>query len=887
MLKTILFTLIMLVTATNALAVETQIEIDRVELAGVTVFTQTDIESALEVSPGDFLDRVRVLKSAENIQALYRVHGYEQMGIKSQLERRKTESGTLEYVLQFTVREGFPTRVAEVRYVPEGFRSQTFERYWRRLSGELETKSGVLVGEIYDQEKIAGGKRGVQDLLASEEFVGASVDEVRVMTHAEPAEIRKPLPASRWVAVEFHINLGERVSFGFRGNQVFPTSKLSGFIDEQRVLGFGHDYVGAAQARIEREYRALGYAQIRITPYSFIEPGTDERHVTFTINEGPRINIDQVTFDGNAVFSNDELKETFFQKGSPLIRNRVYFENDVQRSAELTVEWMKAKGFLAAKLITINSTSSNRPKLSRTDGFVNLNIYIYEGDQTTIQKIDLRGMNAFAPEEVNSMLGVRIGSPLNLFSFSAGLEALKAAYRDRGYLSIRILNEGRDTVVQYSDENRSAAINLDVSEGPQYRVSHIQIDGLVHTNENVVRRELKFHEGDILEENKITETENNLHRLGIFAVAAVRPIDDPEQDGFKIVRVSLQEGSRIVLTEGVGIRNDLGGRVFAQASYSNLWGEDHTASLSLNTNHRIQDFHFEEYGSQLAYLWPWFAGQDVLFRPTMTFTGTQYITFDADTFTAALTWEKQLSRKLTGLLSYTLERDVQFNAQAVTDDGGYTIGTISPTLRLDLRDNPLNPSSGFFGAATFEYASPALLSLNDFPVQYLRFIFRSDYFLPLFRDATLYLSFRTGFEENFAPTTPDTRSGQIPLIKTFALGGAGSVRGYQEQELNVSNIAIKGALSYVNYRAQVDLPLAGALRFGPFLDAANLLVYQDTPTPLANSGVYSFTQDLLYGAGFGFHYSTPVGPVSFDWGYKLNPLPGTDTQQFYFSIGVI
>jgi len=31
---------------------------------------------------------------------------------------------------------------------------------------------------------------------------------------------------------------------------------------------------------------------------------------------------------------------------------------------------------------------------------------------------------------------------------------------------------------------------------------------------------------------------------------------------------------------------------------------------------------------------------------------------------------------------------------------------------------------------------------------------------------------------------------------------------------------------------------------------------------------------------------TPVGPVNFDWGFKLNPENGADRNSFYFSLGV-
>jgi outer membrane protein assembly factor BamA len=82
--------------------------------------------------------------------------------------------------------------------------------------------------------------------------------------------------------------------------------------------------------------------------------------------------------------------------------------------------------------------------------------------------------------------------------------------------------------------------------------------------------------------------------------------------------------------------------------------------------------------------------------------------------------------------------------------------------------------------------------------------------------------------------------------------------------------------SYANYRTQIDLPFAGALKFGPFLDVANL-----------NIDEYSLFLNPLYCPGFSFRYQTPIGPVNLDFGFPLNPPPGIATQEFFFSIGII
>ena len=43
--------------------------------------------------------------------------------------------------------------------------------------------------------------------------------------------------------------------------------------------------------------------------------------------------------------------------------------------------------------------------------------------------------------------------------------------------------------------------------------------------------------------------------------------------------------------------------------------------------------------------------------------------------------------------------------------------------------------------------------------------------------------------------------------------------------------------------------------------------------------------DLRYTAGLGLRYKSAVGPLRFDWGYKLDRLPGESPYHLHFTIG--
>lgn len=869
-------------------------EIDRIEIEGVVALQAETVRAAIELSPGETVDPERVERARRNLRDIYRNHGYESVEVKAVAGRQRGADNRLETVLTFRVREGRPTRIGAFAIEVQGTPSHEASQRFARVIDSVLSRGGIQIGDLLDSEKIASVRRSLVEAFAAQNHLNVRMGDPLVRDTLPPAG-QEDVKGIRWVTVTVQVWPGDRIDFGFRDNVVLTLSRLDQLVEEQRALGFGKDPIAAVRGRIEDEYRALGYAQVSTLAVTTENARTGNRHVSIRINEGARVRIDRVDFDGNVNFKDEELREQFFSRASASVQQGYFVEKDAQKAAELMIEWMKSKGYLSAKLLTLNAVVLPQKRAGDSSRSVRLVIYLYEWDQTIVRSVQIAGARAIPPSEIERILGISEGQPLNLFRFSEGIEEVKARFRALGYLNARLLNENTDKVVVYTAQNRNADITLEFDEGPQFRCGKITIDGMTFTKDYVVRRELSFNTGDILEEGRITASQAALRRLGIFSSAQVRLVDDPDRPGVKDVNILIQEGTPGLMAGGIGYRNDLGARVFGGIGYTNLFGQAHTLAFDANVNRRLDESFcikpsinsstcFVEYQAQVSYVWPWFLPGNTTLRPAITSSTRIYKLFDAQALSVATSLEKKLLPSLVGVLTASFERVRQFNALEDSDNRILNIGSVTPSLRLDLRDNPLAPTNGFFASGSLEIATPWLGSNGDgFPLGYTRFQMRADQFVPLGRGITWYLSFRTGIARSTEPYVinpstgkPDPKSGSIPLIKQFTLGGAGSLRGFKDQDLNDQATAIFGTQTFVNYRTQLDLPFVGSLRFGPFLDVANLLLDN-----------YSFTQGLRAGAGFGFHYQTPVGPVNFDYGFKLDPHPGESASELYFSIGVL
>lgn len=240
-------------------------------------------------------------------------------------------------------------------------------------------------------------------------------------------------------------------------------------------------------------------------------------------------------------------------------------------------------------------------------------------------------------------------------------------------------------------------------------------------------------------------------------------------------------------------------------------------------------------------------------------------------------------RRYTGVF-YELGISMRQTAARDTTDGlidapfqRVRILSFSPKLTVELRDNPLNPTRGYFGEVSLEFAEDffGLLGTESFT----RFQTRHSGYIPLGSDVILALGgrFGVGFGSIYNRFRSDRRL-SLPLGERFLMGGVNSVRGFSRDSIRASGTDEVGGDVMFTLNAELRYPLIRSLDiYGTvFVDAGQLAVDMrdlrwDETRISAGLGVRWLIAGLL--------------PVLIDYGANLNRRPGEGFGLLHFSIG--
>ena len=368
--------------------------------------------------------------------------------------------------------------------------------------------------------------------------------------------------------------------------------------------------VRAAMRVIKEMLSASGH------PNATVEERTEEVSatslaITFHIDEGDRVRVVDIQFEGNQVFSDGQLRSAMkYVKEAGLITR--FKSSDILDREKLDVDlrlvdnYMRSKGYLQARHgePRVESVGRKRtgfpvlplPFLSSVDEGLRVTVPIVEGKVYRLGEFKVEGNSIFSEDQIRAVIGLNKGDIANGERVSKGLfENLKKFYGQQGFIEYTA-----EPVPTFKDnpQNPNEGIVdfiVTIEEGKQFTLRRLEFIGNTFTRDNVLRREVLINEGDIYNDAYWEYSVVKLNQLGYFEpIDKDKDVDRRTNDEEATVDLALKvnERGRQQISFNGGI-SGIGGSFFGlEYSTNNLLGRGEVLSFNVAAGNRQRSFQF-------------------------------------------------------------------------------------------------------------------------------------------------------------------------------------------------------------------------------------------------------------------------------------------------------
>lgn len=589
-----------------------------------------------------------------------------------------------------------------------------------------------------------------------------------------------------------------------------------------------------------------------------------------SIDEGERYQIKNINFRGNLYFSSNELRELFYSMAPEEAQQGYVNQQYLEQFSEILKKYYVKHGFvnfIFNKLISTNVEGSK----------VEVIYDLREGTRAYTSEIKIIGVNQKIKQEILEIFTNRFGRPFNPIDFSNDLHRIKEFFQSEGYYFAKIRNLNSNDLVKYEQNNSSVRIKLDINLGKKLFLDQIIIIGNKNTRKRLIKREVGMKNSELITKERLENAQTNLLRLGIFRSVKVKPTQSRFDKTDILIFVKEKDFGSIELAPGV--RSDLGFKLSGTIAYNNFEGMNKRISLKGTVNRRFNLNTLDsrrkdsspllvEYDAAINYAEDHIFKSNFDFETSLSKSRKRFFSFDADIQRLNFTVSKDLTKWLKLSLIQQVETISQFDATDSREHGHFQIGSLTPALTFDFRNDRVNPTSGAYFNFSTEFANQAFLSQsnNDLAIDYYKFINRNRFYVPMNNLGVLAISTTFGIQENNKKKFDASGKsiGYVPNIKVFRLTGMDIIRGFEDSEANrlisgddISEVEINKRAYMVNLKIEPRFYLSDNTMLGVFYDAGRIFVNEIDESALRSS------------AGLSFKYLTPVGSVDFDYGIKL------------------
>jgi outer membrane protein insertion porin family len=708
------------------------------------------------------------------------------------------------------------------------------------------------------------------------------VEDLRV--RAEPVE----------GGVKLILDVVERpvlLSIDYQGLKKISRNDIRDKIVEERIVvreggPLSRGELERLRAAIGELYSNKGYRFAEVS-YQLEPVAGDENQVraVFTIDEGDRVRIGDVDFEGNTVYSDLRLqwamrntKETNLI--NRLLRKDIYNPAKLEEDLEKVRELYRKAGYKNVLLGDPGLDVRERGDKRR----MQLTIPIEEGERYRFGEITIDGNEVYSDQALLRVFRNKPGTWLKADLIDEGLESVRELYANTGYMFARV-----DPELRERDDN-VADVVIHIDEGEQFQVGRIEFEGNSRTMDKVLRRELRVQEGYVMNVAALRNSVYKINQLGYFQLNEEEPVKidvNPEDKTVDLV-FDGEEADRTELQFGGGWSEFDGFFGTFSIRTQNFLGRGESLQAAVQTGRR-QDLY------NLGYFIPWFLDRPQTigiqaFSQTLdynTFIGSGSDDYERSSEGGTLTYGRSFRLFQSFAVSYTLASFEERFQLLPEQEGGeprfltskIDSSSMRPVWSYNSIDNRFEPTRGLRLSLSGEYSGGFLGGQNNFFKPELRFT--------LYKPLGSYpvrnvfaVNVEGGFLEPFD-------EGIASIFEYFRLGGERSIRGHSTYSVlprredgtlfRDPRGAALGGDRFLQANLEYHLLAGGPFRF---------LIWTDAGQTWAEEQDLDFAE-VRWTAGLELRVLVPVfgAPLRFIYAFNLDEKPYDQFEDFQFSIG--
>ncbi|MBD3420915.1 MAG: outer membrane protein assembly factor BamA, partial [Chitinivibrionales bacterium] len=293
------------------------------------------------------------------------------------------------------------------------------------------------------------------------------------------------------------------MSIEYSGNKKLK----EGDLEEVVTIRKGQTLTGALEKEnilaIEEAYAEKGYLRARVECEQVPTKTPAQVIAKFNIKENEKVEVEQITFVGNAAFSERKLMRKFKTKEKKFLWGGDFDEELYEKHLDTLMIFYHDEGYLDAKVVQDTFWYAD----NKEDIYIT--VTLDEGKRFYRGDIFFAGNNVIESDALKAKVALKRGKPFHKTRFLMTKEAIAAAFRDEGYLWVQVRDER-------AYRNDTIDVTFNIVEGVPAIVRKVDIRGNTKTRDKVIRREIDLLPGRKFRQSYMVRSMRDIMQLGYF-----------------------------------------------------------------------------------------------------------------------------------------------------------------------------------------------------------------------------------------------------------------------------------------------------------------------------------------------------------------------------------